>query len=555
MIANPMIPGFYPDPSIVRVEDDFYLVTSSFSFFPGVPIFHSKDLAHWEQIGHVLDRESQLPLTYEMISGGIFAPTIRYHEGTFYMITTNASMQGKNFIVTAKDPKGPWSDIHVIDGAVGIDPSLFFDDDGKVYYTGTSGYGEGPGIWCSELDLNHWELVGERKILWTGALRNAASPEGPHLYKKDGWYYLMISEGGTEHFHSITISRCKEVMGDYVGFEGNPILTHRHLGKNYPICNVGHGDLVELKDGSWYMVMLASRLMGGYHKILGRETFIAPVTWEDGWPVVSYGTGKVEMSYPDPVSLPVNESVPRQEVLLDHFDDNKLGLQWNFLGTPYEDFIKLQDSCLNLKLLKKQITPWELDGISTNFYDKYLLIGKTKECVSFLGRRQQHMEFEAIVRMIFQPEEKECAGLVVLQNDAHQLRLECYLDEKANTCVRCISTRVLIEDGKQYYKEKNHGYQTLPNSNSDIDKASESNDTIYLKIRGNETNYSFFAGQKEDDLLPVAQNVDGSFLGSETAGGFVGAYLGMYASAVTETKDKYVAFDYFSYRDCTNSSI
>ncbi|HHV10829.1 MAG TPA: glycoside hydrolase family 43 protein [Clostridiales bacterium] len=539
MLTNPILSGFYPDPSIVRVEDDFYMVTSSFSFFPGVPIFHSRDLAHWEQIGHVLDRESQLSLTYEMISGGIFAPTIRYHEGTYYMITTNASMQGKNFIVTAKDPKGPWSELHVIEGAVGIDPSLFFDDDGKVYYTGSAGYGEEPGVWCSEIDLKKMELVGERKVLWAGALKNAASPEGPHIYKKDGWYYLMISEGGTEHYHAITISRSKEVMGEYEGFEGNPILTHRHLGKNYPICNVGHGDLVELKDGSWYMVMLGSRLMGGYHKIMGRETFITPVTWEDGWPVVSYGTGKVELSYPSPESLPVNGTKEKRAVVLDHFDGDKLGMEWNFLGTPYEDFVKLQDSCLMLKLLKKQITPWELDGIGTSFYEKYLLIGKTKECVSFLGRRQQHKSFEVMVKLVFLPEESEHAGLVVLQNDAHQLRLECCLNEKGDPCVKCVSTKLLVKEERQYYKEECHGSVEV---NMTKDKPA-----IYLKIKGNETNYSFYAGTSKEQLVAVCENVDGGFLGSETAGGFVGAYIGMFASGVTETKEKYAAFDWYSY--------
>ena len=539
MIENPIIPGFYPDPSIVRVEDDFYLVTSSFSYFPGVPIFHSRDLSHWTQIGHVLDRESQLPLTYEMISGGIFAPTIRYHEGTFYMITTNTSMQGSNFIVTANDPKGPWSDIHVIKGAVGIDPSLFFDD-GKVYYTSTTGYNEEPGIWCSEIDLTKMELVGERKFLWSGALKNAASPEGPHLYKKDGWYYLMISEGGTEHFHAITISRSKDIMGEYQGYEGNPILTHRHLGKNYPICNVGHGDLVELKDGSWYMVMLGSRLMDGYHKILGRETFIAPVTWEDGWPVVSYGTGKVEMSYPNPESLPECVIEENEKVILDHFDTSELGLQWNYLGTPYENYVKIQDSCLKLKLLKKQMTPWEFDGTSINLYEIYTRTGKTKECVSFVGRRQQHMSFEAVVKMIFQPKEKESAGLVVLQNNAHQLRLECCLDEEGNTCVKCISTRRYVENEKQYYMEQCHGCTTL--------KSIVGKDILYLKMKGNNTNYNFYAGIQEDEMTTVMENVDGSFLGSETAGGFVGAFIGMFASGGDETKEKYAAFDWFSYK-------
>lgn len=225
-----------------------------------MPVFHSRDLAHWEQIGHVLDRPTQLPLGADWISGGIFAPTIRYHEGLFYMITTNVD-HGGNFIVTAQDPAGPWSEPHWIEGAEGIDPSLFWDEDGTAYYTGTSS-GEDMRhnkIWISRIDLTDFRLVGEKKKIWGGSQVLAWCPEAPHLYKKDGWYYLMIAEGGTEHFHAVTIARSREVMGDYEGYDGNPIMTHRHLGMGAPIANTGHADIVELKDGSWYMVMLASR--------------------------------------------------------------------------------------------------------------------------------------------------------------------------------------------------------------------------------------------------------------------------------------------------------
>ena len=301
-LKNPLIPGFYPDPSICRVKDDFYMVTSSFVFYPGIPIFHSKDLMNWTQIGYVLNRPGQLPLDPEITSGGIFAPTIRYHDGIFYVIVTNVAIG--NFIVTAKTPEGPWSDPHWIDGAEGIDPSLFWDDDGKAYYTGTTGFGsKTPGIWISEIDLTDFCLVGEKTHLWSGALIGCHSPEAPHIYKKDGLYYLMIAEGGTEVYHAVTIARSSNVLGPYKGYSGNPILTHRHLGTRYSITNVGHGDLIELKDGSWYIVTLASRIYGGYHKNMGRETFVAPVEWENGWPVVSPGSGRIEWTYPAPKCL------------------------------------------------------------------------------------------------------------------------------------------------------------------------------------------------------------------------------------------------------------
>ena len=538
MINNPIIPGFYPDPSIIRVEGDFYLVTSSFSYFPGIPIFHSKDLRKWEQIGHVLDRKDQLQVTYEMISSGIFAPTIRYHEGIFYVITTNASMQGANFIVTAADPRGPWSEPYVIEGAVGIDPSLFFDQDGKVYYTGTSGYGEEPGIWCSELDLATMSLVGERKVLWQGALRNASSPEGPHLYKKDDWYYLMISEGGTEHFHAITISRSKDILGPYEGYRGNPILTHRQLGKDYPICNVGHGDLVELADGSWWLVCLASRLIDDYHKPLGRETFIAPVIWEDGWPVVSPGTGRIEESYENPTNLTAATSMTNTS-FYDDFQSHQLNWQWNFLGTPYEDFCTLKDGKLYLRLLKKQLTPWELDGLSTNLYEKYQVIGKTKECVSFVGKRRQDSHFESSTQFECNLEEDETAGMVLLQNNAHQLRFEVSRINDDEVQVSVLKTVMLIENKRQIFNETALTSKVLP---------CRSNGIVYLTIECRGSSFDFYAGSQKKQLFPVAEHVSGKHLGSESAGGFVGTYIGLYASGVTATKEKSVAFEYFAYR-------
>lgn len=222
---NPILSGFYPDPSVCAVGEDYYLVLSTFAYFPGVPIFHSKDLAHWEQIGHVLDRPSQLPLEGCGHSDGIFAPTLRYHDGVFYMITTNVSgsvlttnVSGRgNFVVTARDPKGPWSEPHWLDSP-GIDPSLFFDEDGSCYYVGTRPDIDGPKyrgdweVWCQRLDLETMKLTGESRRLWKGALKNVVWPEGPHLYKKDGYYYLMIAEGGTGAEHCITIARSREVF-------------------------------------------------------------------------------------------------------------------------------------------------------------------------------------------------------------------------------------------------------------------------------------------------------------------------------------------------------
>ena len=201
-VKNPILSGFYPDPSICRVGDTYYIVNSTFAYFPGVPVFASKDLCHFRQIGNILERPSQLPLGNDGMSRGIFAPTIRYYDGVYYMITTNVSFGG-NFIVTATDPAGPWSEPHYLKGAEGIDPSIFFDEDGKCYYIGTRPNPDGVRyngdwyIYIQELDIKNFCLVGDYKLAWKGALRDAEWPEGPHLYKKDGWYYIMHAEGGT----------------------------------------------------------------------------------------------------------------------------------------------------------------------------------------------------------------------------------------------------------------------------------------------------------------------------------------------------------------------
>ncbi len=547
MIQNPILPGFYPDPSICRAGEDFYLVTSSFSFYPGVPVFHSRDLKNWEQLGYILDRPEQLPCTYEMLSGGIFAPTIRYHEGTFYMITTNMSMGCVNFVVTADDPAGPWSDMHVIEGADGIDPSLFFDDDGKAYYTGTTRAGDESGdyqaIWCSEIDAAEMKLVGERSIIGRGALRDAVAPEGPHLYKKDGWYYLLIAEGGTEHFHSVTVSRSRSVMGPYEQFAGNPVLTHRHLGMEYPICNVGHADLVELPDGSWYAVMLGSRLTDGYHKILGRETFLEPVCWENGWPVFNPGVGKVEDTCPEPASLaeyPMPEGALPFSTDTD-FSEERLGLEWNEIGCPRGEFYRLAGDGLEIKLLKNELVPWEMDGWGADVFERIPKMGRGGGKASFLGRRQQHVNFTAETSVRFSPAESEHAGIAVIQNDSNQLRLDITKTAEGRTLLQCVETRTVVRtDGCQYFEETVRGEAVLPDSDAAEDAP------LLLCIEGRGTRYTFLAGADAEKMRVIAE-ADGGFLGSETCGGFIGAYIGIYAFCDTEDRDRRAKFLHFTY--------
>ncbi|GAE29561.1 glycoside hydrolase family 43 protein [Halalkalibacter hemicellulosilyticus] len=507
---NPILPGFYPDPSICRVHDDYYLVTSSFAYYPGVPIFHSKDLVNWEQIGHVLDRPTQLPLDGQKQSQGIFAPTIRYHDGVFYMITTNVG-HGGNFFVTATDPAGPWSDPYYLD-APGIDPSLFFDDDGKVYYTGTRPAPEGEKysgnweVWLQELDLETKQLVGEPTGLWRGALRDVIWPEGPHLYKVNGCYYLLISEAGTGHHHAVSVARSEHVSGPYVGNPGNPILTHRHLGKDYPIVNVGHCDLVDTQNGEWWAVGLASRIYGGYYRNLGRETFLLPVTWEDGWPIMSPGTGKLEMTYPLPDLPSVKSLVPSP---CDHFEDEKLDFKWNFIRTPKEEFYSLTErpGHLSLKLRAQQMSELEQP--------------------SFVGRRQQHIHFAAATAMEFIPtNENEEAGLVLLQSHEYHFRF-VYTKQGNQQVMRLIKCTEGIEE---VLKE-------LP-----IDAAK-----LYLKVQARGQDYSFYFGETTANYKALLENVDGRILSTDVAGGFVGAVLGMYASSNGISSDEKAYFDWFEY--------
>lgn len=289
---NPIIPGYNPDPSICRAGDTFYIVNSSFEFFPGVPVHESKNLVNWSYIGHVLDRESQLPLTGCNPSGGIFAPTIRYHDGMFYMITTNVNqmwMNGKagNFIVHAKDPKGPWSEPAWID-QMGIDPSIFFDDDGSCWYTGTGRANDGQGIVLFKLDPMTGEILSDKKIISRGS--GGKCPEGPHMYKKDGMYYLMLAEGGTEFGHMETIGRSETIDGPYTFNPAGPILTARNdNASGHPIQCTGHADIVDDENGNWWIVSLGTRPIGPMAHHLGRETFLAQLRWVDGWPVVDCG--------------------------------------------------------------------------------------------------------------------------------------------------------------------------------------------------------------------------------------------------------------------------
>ena len=320
MNTTPILPGFHPDPSICRVGEDYYLVTSTFEYLPGVPIFHSRDLVTWEQIGNILERDDQLVLPTSS-AGGIFAPTLRHHDGRFWMITTNIGdvMRG-HLIVSATNPAGPWSSAQHIAGAVGIDPDLFWDMDGTCHLTWKA-MGTPLPIMQAQVDLDTATLLSSPRGISGGS--GLAHPEGPHVYRRGDWHYLVLAEGGTERGHAVTVARSRTVDGPYEQHPGGPILSHRST--EHPVQNTGHADFVETADGDWAMVHLGVRPVGpspGFH-VLGRETFLAGVTWANDWPVVE------DAVYPVP-------DVSRD--FSDDFSEQPLDPRWISPGQHPRDF-------------------------------------------------------------------------------------------------------------------------------------------------------------------------------------------------------------------------
>ena len=308
MPVEPILPGFHPDPTICRVGDDYYLANSSFEYFPGAPIFHSRDLVTWRQIGNILDRRSQFDRGRGHPSGGIYGSTLRHHEGRFWFVTTNVGgPEPGQTIVTATDPAGDWSEPVFVREALGIDPDLCWDEDGECYLTwkGTVFNGEGDGIFQGRLDPGTGEFKDEPYPVWQG--HGLAAPEAPHLYRIGGQWYLMLAEGGTERGHAVTIARGDSPAGPFEPCPSNPVFSHRSTA--HPVQNTGHADLVQTPEGDWAAVYLAVR-PGGYtpqFHVLGRETFLAGIDWVDGWPVFDedrYRVPEADTAFSDDFAAP-----------------------------------------------------------------------------------------------------------------------------------------------------------------------------------------------------------------------------------------------------------
>ena len=537
---NPIISGAHPDPSICRVGNDYYIVNSSFEYFPGLPIHHSKDLVNWELIGYGLHREDQcngeMNLVDVQSDGGIHAPTIRYHKGTFYIITTNVYNSGdgrpglmRNFIITAKNPSGPWSKPHIIEGAPGIDPDIFFDDNGKVYFTGTHSPGDmnsnGIGeIWIQELDIKKWKLVGKRHTVWDGIF--GCCTEGPHIYKEHGLYYLLVAEGGTGKNHAVMIAASENILGPYEENQRNPILTTRHLSNNYFVNSTGHADMIELEDGRWYMVSLGKRNDLDGDANMGRETYLMPMQWEstivkweqvseDRWeplrylfPVVAPLTGKVERFTPLPFT---DRPQYINNTVIDDFLNENLDLRWTFIRVPEEKTYSLLENPGFLRLYSK---PGKIED---------------RKRFSLVGFRQKESDFEFEVKMNFLPnKDKVESGVIHYQKEWNYL------------------TNTVIKKRKKYYleqklKEKGKEVVTLKKT---ILKGYDGN--IILKVKSKKDRYDFFYSLNDGSSFNYFTSVEAIKVLDRN---YTGALLGLFTTSNGVLSQDYADYDWVRYKD------
>jgi alpha-N-arabinofuranosidase len=501
---NPILSGFYPDPSICRVGDDYYLINSTFAYFPGIPVFHSRDLVNWKQLGHVIDRPDQLPYDKLGVSRGIFAPAISHHDGVFYVICTQVDAGG-NFVVTAKNPAGPWSDpswLHF----EGIDPSIFFDDDGRAWVVNNGApdeparYNGHRAIWIQEFDTGSRQMVGPRKVLVNGGVDISKKPvwiEGPHLYKRDGWYYLCCAEGGTSVNHSQVIFRSKQVDGPYQPWDKNPILTQRGLDGKVAnaVTSTGHADLVIGPDKNWWSIFLGVRPYDGRFSPMGRETFLLPVTWtDDGWPRILEPGQRVPLSQaapkvtPDsPSSVPLNGNFTWR----DDFKSPTLSPLWIMLRTPRQTWWKLDASAGTLAL-SPQAEP--LTGTGNP---------------SFLGRRVQHDHFTATVALKAPTDAGVSAGLTVFQNERHHYFFALKHED----------------DSTVVYVEKVDGPAVTVLGSAKLPLGADTT----LRFTADRATCSFEYATSPDQWSPLVQGADAKLLTTEAAGGFVGATVGLHA--------------------------
>lgn len=510
--TNPILAGFYPDPGICRAGNDYYMVNSTFAYFPGLPVFHSYNLVNWKQIGNAMNRPEQLNLKQAGVSRGLFAPSIRYHNGTYY-ITCTLVDNGGNFVITAKDPKGPWSNPVWLPEIDGIDPSLFFDDNNKAYiiYNSVSPGGkplyEGHRtIRMHDFDAGNLKVTGDEKIMVNGGADITKKPvwiEGPHIIKKNGYYYLICAEGGTEYNHSEVVFRSRDADGPYISFEKNPILTQRNLNpvRPHPITTTGHADFVETPTGKWYAVFLGCRPYEENYYNTGRETFMAPVEWKDDWPIINPNHQEVQFSYPVPLpsqTKTVNNNFSSNSFYKDDFNKMDLDFTWEFLRVPEKKWYSLSEQRGSLSM---QLLPQTCSG---------------KDNPAFLGHRQQHLEGYASTSLSFSPSsENEKAGMLIFQNENHFYFL-----------CKSVENSIPVLQLYKSVKDSGGGMELLQSQ-----KLPAGDHEVNLKIEAKGNTYSFFYSLKNGKWNLFKNKVDAKFLSTKVAGGFVGCMYALYATS------------------------
>jgi xylan 1,4-beta-xylosidase len=540
-IQNPILPGFFPDPSICRVGDDFYIANSSFEWFPGVPIHHSRDLMNWKFIGHALTRKPQLDLRGVPDSAGVWAPSLSFADGQFWLIYTNLRNTGMGrpfkdleiFLTTAPEISGPWSEPIELN-SVGFDPSLFHDDDGRKWLVNMiwdfrKGRARFAGIVIQEYDCKLRKLIGAQKKILE---KNGALLEGPNIYKRDGWYYLMLAEGGTGWNHGISMARAKHIFGRYE-MDTQPLLASRDDEK-LPLQRAGHGELVETQSGEWLLAHLASRplrtgagknpaspdkstpaeIHAGDRCILGRETCLQKAEWtSDGWLRLANGGTKPQLELSAPKNLPGKKwrAIPER----DHFDSPELGVNWSSLRVPVDA------SWLSLKERPGWLRLRGRDSLHSLFDQ------------SLIARRAQHFQFTAETRLEFSPENfMQSAGLICYYDTRTHFYLRVTHDEARGKILGI----VLTDDG-------------------DYDEFSESeiaiNDwkQIFLRAEIDLQKLQFSASSDGKSWRTIGPVLDATKLSDDYGAGlhFTGAMVGICAQDLSGAK-LHADFDYFDYQ-------
>ncbi|AWW32899.1 glycoside hydrolase family 43 protein [Echinicola strongylocentroti] len=519
---NPILQGCYPDPAITRKGDDYYMVCSSFAMFPGVPIFHSNDLVNWTQIGHVLDRTSQLDVHDTGISEGVYAPDIRYnpYNDTFYMITTAFAGGLGNFVVKTKDPKKGWSEPYKLNFQ-GIDPAIFFDDDGKAYVVHNDAPAQGEELYTGHRVIKVWEydlekdqvIAGTDKVIVNGGVDLAKKPiwiEAPHIYRKNNKYYLMCAEGGTGGWHSEVIFVSDDPKGPYKPAPSNPILSQRHLSQDRQnkVDWAGHADLTLGPDGKYYGVFLGIRPNEKNRVNTGRETFILPVDWSGEFPVFENGLVPMEPKLKMPAGM---ENKTGQEgffpngnfTFTEDFTSEKLDYRWIGLRGPREAFIaKTKDGL--------QITPFD-----SNI--------KEVKPTSTLFHRQQHKNFSFTTTMEYQPQsEKDLAGLTCVQSEAFNYVFGITKVGKKNF--------LLLERTEAEGRGRNREVKSEILASTEIDLENP----VSLRVSANGDDFEFSYSTNGTDYQHLGGTVSGDILSTNVAGGFTGNMIGLYATKAND---------------------